>query len=115
MFRTLLSPGKFKQIGIKCEIFLASVRDLCETTPVMKNQVKRKEPEITFSVQIKAARERIGIRQDTMAGLLGISPRALWQWEAGKEPPLLTRLGVLRLLEDPKFRSLGWRASGLKP
>ena len=55
-----------------------------------------------FAAKIKAERERLGLTQSQCATLLGVSPRAIWQWEDGKEPIALTQEGALARLKKAK-------------
>lgn len=59
-----------------------------------------------FANKIKFERERIGITQTECAILLEISPRAIWQWEAGKDPIALTQEGALHRLARHKSKSI---------
>ena len=52
----------------------------------------------SFAQKIKLERERIGITQAECAVILGVSPRAIWQWEQGQEPIALTQEGALHRL-----------------
>ena len=60
---------------------------------------------MTFPEQLKAHRERLGLTQAGLASFLGVSPRAIWQWEKGKLPHELTQDGVLARLAKVKRRS----------
>jgi len=57
---------------------------------------------MTFPAQIKAHRDRLSLTQAELAPLLEISPRALWQWEKGKLPHILTQEGALARLAKIK-------------
>lgn len=59
---------------------------------------------MSFAEQIKAERQRLGLTQTEAAGLLEVSPRAIWQWEAGKEPITLTKEGALARLRKAKAK-----------
>lgn len=62
---------------------------------------------LTFSEILKEERLKSGRSQLQMANLLGVSPRAVWQWEQGKHPHLLTQEGVLARLTKAKQRTQG--------
>ena len=55
---------------------------------------------MTFAKDIKAAREAARLTQAEAAGLFGISPKKLWNWEQqnGKEPSRAEQVGALELL-----------------
>lgn len=55
-----------------------------------------------FSSKLKSERLRLGLTQVEAAKLLGISHRAIWQWENGKDPLALTQEGALARLEKTK-------------
>lgn len=52
--------------------------------------------------QIKAARLRLGLTQAEAAAVCGVSPRAYWQWEAGKSALEVTLEGALARLRTTK-------------
>lgn len=54
--------------------------------------------------QIKAARLRLGLTQAEAAAVCGVSPRAYWQWEAGKSTLEVTLEGALVRLRSSKKR-----------
>lgn len=54
---------------------------------------------MTFPEQLKAHREQHGQTQAQLAAFLGVSARAVWQWEKGTLPHLLTQEGVLARLK----------------
>lgn len=62
---------------------------------------------MTFPEQLKAQRERLGLCQAELAAFLDISPRAVWQWEKGTLPHVLTQEGALARLSKAKRRSQG--------
>lgn len=55
---------------------------------------------MTFPDQLKAHRERLSLTQAELASFLDISPRALWQWEQGKLPHILTQEAALARLSN---------------
>ena len=48
--------------------------------------------------QLKAARLRLGLTQAEAAAVCEVSPRAYWQWEAGKSALAVTLEGALERL-----------------
>lgn len=62
---------------------------------------------MTFPGHLKAQRERLGLTQAELAAFLDVSPRAVWQWEKGTLPHVLTREGALARLTKAKRRSQG--------
>lgn len=62
---------------------------------------------MTFPEQLKAQRERLGLTQAELASFLDVSPRAVWQWEKGTLPHVLTQEGALARLTKAKRRSQG--------
>ncbi len=54
--------------------------------------------------QIKAARLRLGLTQAEAAAVCRVSPRAYWQWEAGKSTLDVTLEGALERLRTSKKR-----------
>ena len=62
---------------------------------------------MTFPDQLKAHRERLGLTQAELAAFLDVSPRAIWQWEKGTLPHVLTQEGALARLSKAKRRSQG--------
>jgi len=57
--------------------------------------------------QLKAARLRLGLTQAEAAAVCGVSPRAYWQWEAGKSTLAVTLEGALARLRTAKKRPRG--------
>ena len=57
-----------------------------------------------FPEQLKSHRERLGLTQAELALFLEVSPRAVWQWEKGKLPHILTQEGALARLTKGKKR-----------
>lgn len=53
---------------------------------------------MSFPEQLKNQRERLGLTQAELASLLDVSPRAVWQWEKGKVPHILTQEGAINRL-----------------
>ncbi len=62
---------------------------------------------MTFPEQLKAQRERLGLTQSELAAFLDVSSRAVWQWEQGTLPHVLTQEGALARLTKAKRRSQG--------
>ncbi len=60
---------------------------------------------MTFPEQLKAHRERLGLTQAELAAFLDVSPRAVWQWEKGTLPHVLTQEAALARLTKAKGRS----------
>jgi transcriptional regulator with XRE-family HTH domain len=60
-----------------------------------------------FTEKLKAQRERLGLTQAELAAFLDVSPRAVWQWEKGMFPHVLTQEGALARLTKAKRRSQG--------
>ena len=59
---------------------------------------------MTLSAKLKAARLRLGLTQAEAAAVCGVSPRAYWQWEAGKSTLDVTLEGALVRLRATKPR-----------
>lgn len=58
---------------------------------------------MTFSEQLKAHRERLGLTQAELAALLGVPSRTHWEWESGKTTPhAITQEGALDRLTKAK-------------
>lgn len=68
-----------------------------------------------FTEKLKAQRERLGLTQAELAAFLDVSPRAVWQWEKGMLPHVLTQEGALARLTKAKRRSQGTNASDQRP
>ena len=68
-----------------------------------------------FPEQLKAHRERLGLTQAELAAFLDVSPRAVWQWEKGTLPHVLTQEGALARLSKAKRRSQGTNELGVPP
>ena len=62
---------------------------------------------MSFPEQLKAQRGRLGLTQAELASFLGVSPRAVWQWEQGTLPHVLTQEGALARLSKSKRRTHG--------
>lgn len=62
---------------------------------------------MTFPEQLKDQRERLGLTQAELAAFLNVSPRAVWQWEKGTLPHVLTQEGALARLLKAKRRTQG--------
>ncbi len=70
---------------------------------------------MTFSEQLKNHRERLGLTQAELASFLDVSPRAVWQWEKGTLPHVLTQEGALARLSKAKTRRKGTNSQYRKP
>lgn len=57
-------------------------------------------PKAFFPERIRAYRWRNDLSQSQLAKKLSVSPRAIWQWEKGGVPHVLTQEAVLARLED---------------
>jgi DNA-binding XRE family transcriptional regulator len=57
---------------------------------------------MTFPEQLKTHRERLSLTQAELATFLEISPRAVWQWEKGELPHILTQEAALARLTKAK-------------
>lgn len=60
---------------------------------------------MTFPEQLKTHREKLGQTQAELASFLDVSPRAIWQWEKGTLPHVLTQEGTLARLTKAKRRT----------
>lgn len=71
---------------------------------------------MTFPEQLKTHREKLGLTQAELASLLDVSPRAVWQWEKGTLPHVLTQEGALARLskdkQEPKSKCSQCNGSG---
>ena len=54
---------------------------------------------MTFHDQLKSHRKRLGWSQAKLSEFLEQSPRAIWQWEKGQVPHILTQEGAMARLE----------------
>lgn len=70
---------------------------------------------MTFPEQLKSERERLGLTQAELAAFLDVSPRAIWQWEKGILPHVLTQEGALARLAKAKTRRKGTNAIAQRP
>jgi len=70
---------------------------------------------MNFPEQLKAQRERLGLTQAELASFLDVSPRAVWQWEKGTLPHVLTQEGALARLTKAKRRTQGTNAGADLP
>ena len=62
-----------------------------------------KLPSMSFSAQLKAERERLGLTQAQAASLLSTKPRTYWEWENAKTtPPEIAQEGALVRLSKTK-------------
>ena len=59
---------------------------------------------MSLPAQIKSARLRLGLTQAEAAAVCEVSPRAYWQWEAGKSTLGVTLDGALERLRTSKKR-----------
>lgn len=61
---------------------------------------------MTFSEQLKAHRQRLGLTQSEAAAVLEIPARTHWEWESGKTTPhAITQEGALARLSKAKKRT----------
>lgn len=67
---------------------------------------------MNFPEQLKAQRERLGLCQAELASFLDVSPRAIWQWEKGKLPHILTQEGAIARLSKAERLSQGMNTQG---
>jgi len=70
---------------------------------------------MTFPEQLKTHRERLGLTQAELASFLDVSPRAVWQWEKGTLPHVLTQEGALARLSKANRRTQGTNVKGMAP
>ena len=54
---------------------------------------------MNFADQLTTHRHRLRLSQAELAAALGVSARAVWQWENGRPPKPLTQAGILAKLE----------------
>lgn len=47
-----------------------------------------------FAEKLRAKRKLLHLTQAELANMLEISPRAVWQWEQGRVPHILTQEGA---------------------
>lgn len=59
---------------------------------------------MSFAENLKSERKRLGLTQAEAAALLGVSPRAVWQWEQGEEPLQVTQEGAIARLKRAKAK-----------
>ena len=56
---------------------------------------------MTFAEALHSEKERLGLSQRAMADRLGVSPRTVWNWLAGRRvPPQITQDGALAKLRE---------------
>jgi transcriptional regulator with XRE-family HTH domain len=71
---------------------------------------------MSFPEHLKAQRERLGLTQAELASFLEVSPRAVWQWEQGTLPHVLTQEGAIARLskakQEPKSKCSQCNGSG---
>jgi len=63
----------------------------------------------TFGNRLRLRRLLLGWSQKEMAAALDVSPRAVWKWETGKPPILLTQEAVdarLKIVENQRKKNL---------
>jgi transcriptional regulator with XRE-family HTH domain len=70
---------------------------------------------MAFPEQLKTQRERLGLTQAELASFLDVSPRAVWQWEKGALPHVLTQEGAITRLTKAKRRTQGTNSRGERP
>jgi len=64
---------------------------------------------MTFGNRLRLRRLVLGWSQKEMAAALDVSPRAVWKWETGKPPILLTQEAVdarLKIVENQRKKNL---------
>jgi putative transcriptional regulator len=61
-------------------------KDLLESVQQMKQRSAERVTEVELS-PVAAARAQVGLSQRDFAGLLGVSPRTLQDWEQGRREP----------------------------
>jgi len=64
---------------------------------------------MTFGNRLRLRRLVLGWSQKEMAAALDVSPRAVWKWETGKPPILLTQEAVdarLNIVENQRKKNL---------
>lgn len=83
---------------------LLAMRFTAATTHCRRPLPTRKNKAMSFAEKIKSAREQLGLTQAEAAALLDVSPRAVWQWEQGQEPIVLTQEGALQRLAKTKAK-----------
>lgn len=60
---------------------------------------------MSFAVQLKQERKRLGLTQVQAASLIAVPDRTYWEWEAGKTTPYaITQEGALTRLRTTKKR-----------
>ena len=66
--------------------------------------------------QLKATRLRLGLTQAAAAAICEVSPRAIWQWEAGQSTLAVTLEGALaRLLAEEARRNFDAQNDQIQP
>ena len=66
---------------------------------------------MNFPEQLKAQRDQLGLTQSELASFLDVSPRAIWQWEKGKLPHILTQEGAIARLSKSERLSQGMNSA----
>jgi len=64
---------------------------------------------MSFGNRLRLRRLVLGWSQKEMAAALDVSPRAVWKWETGKPPILLTQEAVdarLKIVENQRKKNL---------
>lgn len=67
------------------------------------------EDSMTFANRLRLRRLRLNWSQKEMAAALDVSPRAIFKWETGKPPILLTQEAVdarIKLAENQRKKNL---------
>ena len=61
----------------------------------------------SLGINIKQARENLGMSQKTLAGLLGVQTQTVWRWEKGeREPSWEVLQKIADLLKVPKLLNI---------
>lgn len=81
----------------KLRVAPSSVRSMAKPSPTAKPtaDTPRGKPgrKVTFTAErLKAQRARLGLTQEQMAQLLGVSALSIWKWESGGAAPRATRV-----------------------
>ena len=70
---------------------------------------------MNFPEELKTHRKRLGLTQAELASFLDVSPRAVWQWEQGTLPHVLTQGGTLARLSKANRRTQGTNVGAQPP
>lgn len=87
-----------------------AVREPSSTSASVSRVVPRGKPgrKVVFTAdRLKAQRARLGLTQEQMARLLGVSSLSIWKWESGGAAPRASRVPkILQLLALGKREAL---------